>query len=145
MKTKSSLRSILFVASACCALAAPHFAFAQPEAPVAADAATPTKPRKGNKTNGEKNRDKKLSPRVIAATETAIGKPLTPEQTAQLTTALHEREAAVKAANDAYYAAFAQTTGLTPEQAKEIDKPARNGAKATTPPKNDAPAPIAPQ
>ena len=41
---------------------------------------------------------------------------------------MRDRDAAVKAANDAYYAAFAQATGLTPEQAKEIDKPGRGGA-----------------
>ena len=134
MKTKAFPRSILLATGVCCALAAPNFAFAQPEAPVAADAATPTKPRKNKKPKGDKQpRDKKLAPRVVAATEAALGKPLTPEMTAQLTASMRERDAAVKAANDAYYAAFAGATGLTLDQAREINKPARNGANAAKP------------
>ena len=162
MKTTASPRLILLAASVCCALAAPRFALAQPQAPIDAtaptDAATP-KEKHGHKPKGEKkSRDKKLSPRVVSATETAMGKALTPDQTAQLTKALQIREAAVKAANDAYYAAFAQTTGLTTEQIKEIDKPARGGARpiadakaegktnmdAPTETEKGAPAPVTP-
>ena len=136
MKIVSSPRLVLLGALACCAVATPRFALAQPEAPVAADAPA-AKAKKGNKgvkpKRGKKARGKKLMPRVIAATETAMGKPLTPEQQEQLTTAMRERDAAVKTANDAYYAAFAGATGLTTEQAQKIDKPAR-GAKAVKAP-----------
>lgn len=144
MKTPRLSRSVLLAASAFCALSLSNIAFAQPEAPAALDApAKANQPRNDNKNNkpkGEKKgRGKTLTPRVVTATEAAIGKPLTPELKEQLTTALQQRAAAVKAANDAYYAAFAQTTGLTPEQAKEIDKPARGGAKATDKPKPATP------
>ena len=138
MKQFSSPRFIVLGTLACCALAAPKFAIAQPEAPVA-DAARPKKGKQTGKPKGEKKqRAKMLMPRVVQATETAMGKPLTPELKAQLTAAMRDRDAAVKAANDAYYAAFAQATGLTPEQAKAIDKPGRGGAlgaKAPTKPK----------
>lgn len=141
MKSPCLSRSVLLAASAFCALGFSNLAFAQPEAP-AAPMATPTanKPPKGNKNNkpkGEKKGGKNLSPRVVTATETAMGKPLTPALKEQLTTALRERDAAVKAANEAYYVAFAQATGLTPEQAKEINKPGRGGAKPVTDPKMD--------
>ena len=140
MKTTFSPRLILLGTLACCALTVPRFAFAQPEAPVAEDA---PKPKKGNKAGkpkagqqgAKKPRGKMLMPRVVEATETAMGKPLTPELREQLTKAMQERDAAVKAANDAYYAAFAGATGLTAEQAQEIDKPARGGAKTPTAPK----------
>ncbi len=82
-----------------------------------------------------KPRAKNLTPRMVTATEAAMGKPLTPELKSQLTTALRAREAAIQAANTVYYAAFAQASGLTPEQAKEIDKPTRGGVKAPTEPK----------
>lgn len=135
MKTIRSPRLILLAASACCALATPHFALAQPQAPAAA-VPKEKKPKKGDKPKDDKKpRGRNLTPRVVAATEAALGKPLTPELTEQLMAAMRERDAALKAANDAYYAAFAKATGLTPEQAKEIDKPARNGPKPPTKPK----------
>lgn len=143
MKTPRLSRSSLLAASAFCALGLSGVAFAQPEAPAANDApAKANKPRNGNKNKprGEKNgRGKTLTPRAVTATEAAMGKPLTPELKEQLTTAMRERDAAVKAANDAYYAAFATATGLTAEQAKEIDKPARGGARPQAAPKPAAP------
>ena len=131
---------LLLAGIALCGASSPQIALAQPEAPAKTDApAQPKKPRadkpKGDKPRGDKPRGKNLSPRMVKGIEEAMGKPLTPEMKAQLTDALHAREAAVQAANDAFYAAFAQTTGLTPEQAKEIDKPARGGPKPPTTPK----------
>lgn len=142
MKIFSSPRLIVLGTFACCALATPQFALAQPKTPAAgAPKAKKDKPAGKPKADNKKPRGKMMMPRVVEATEAAMGKPLTPELKEQLNQAMRDRDAAVKAANDAYYAAFVQATGLTAEQAKEIDKPARGGmnggkgAKAPTTPK----------
>ena len=127
MKITSTNRWLALGALACCALATPHFALAQPQAPEAEAPAPKAKKDKKAAKPGKKQGGKMLMPRVVTATEAAMGKPLTPELKEQLTQAMRDRDAAVKAANDAYYAVFAEKTGLTPAQVKEIDKPARNG------------------
>lgn len=135
MKTPRISRSILLAASAFCALGLSNIALAQPQAPD--NGAAPAKAKRAGKGAGKGNRakgrkkgpGKNLMPRVVTATETAMGKPMTPELKEQLTTAMQQRAAAVKAANDAYYAAFATATGLTADQVKDIDRPARGGAK----------------
>ena len=115
-------------------------------APVAhAQPEMPAKPKRAKKAAAapkadgmKKPRAKNLMPRMVTATEAATGKPLTPAVKDQLTTALRAREAAVQAANEAYYAAFAQATGLTLEQVQEIDKLTRKtAAKPVTEPKTE--------
>ena len=105
-----------------------------------AQPATTAKPKRADKATkadkpatpaAKKPRAKNLTARMVSATEAAMGKALTPEAREQLTTALRAREAAIQEANRVYYEAFAQTTGLTPEQAQEIDKPTR-GTTAKT-------------
>ena len=109
---------LLVATVALCALGFAQTVYAQTEAP------TPKVGKNGKRAgNAGKKHGKNLTPRVIKAIEDQTGKPLTPEVKDQLTTALHAREAAVKAANETYYAAMAQATGLTVDQAKAIDKP----------------------
>ena len=100
---------------ALCALGFAQISYAQPEAP------TPKTGKAGKRAGKKQGRN--LTPRMVKAIEDQTGKPLTPEVKDQLTTALRAREAAVQAANDTYYAAMAQATGLTADQAKAIDKP----------------------
>ncbi len=109
---------------ALCALGFAQTSYAQPEAP-----APKAGKHAGKHAGMDKKQGKNLPPRMVKAIEDQTGKPLTPEVKDQLTTALHTREAAVKAANDTFYAAMAQATGLTVDQAREINKP---GAKAKT-------------
>ena len=145
MKTPRISRSILLAASAFCALGLSNIALAQPQAPD--NGAAPAKAKRAGKgagagkgkraKGGKKGPGKNLMPRVVTATETAMGKPMTPELKEQITTAMQQRDAAVKAANDAYYAAFATATGLTADQVKDINRPARGGAK---PAETDKPA-----
>ena len=128
--TRSSLLRLTAASAALCALSLGHTTFAQP---------APTRP--GAKTGAAKKpRGKTFTPRMVKATEAATGKPITPELKERLTKALRAREAAIQAANDAYYAEFAAATGLTPEEAKEIDKPARKTAKPATEPKTEGKA-----
>ncbi len=112
--------------------------------PLASAQPAPAKPKAG-KAAGKKGagkapmaakpRLKNLLPRMVTATEEQMGKPMTPELKETLTTALRARETAIQAANEAYYIEFGAATGLTPAQAKEIDKPSRATAKPTTEPK----------
>lgn len=110
-----------------CALGLAQVAPAQPEAPTAETGKKAGQQAKQQKM--PKTRGKNLTPRMVKAIEDQTGKPLTPELKTQLTTALRTRAAAIEAANDSYYAELAQATGLSIEQAREIDKPA---AKAKT-------------
>ena len=127
MKNTTLFAPRLLVATvALCALGFAQTTYAQPEAPVAKAGK-----RAGNRG---KKQGKNLTPRMVKAIEAQTGKPLTPEVKGQLTTALRAREAAVKAANETYYAAMAQATGLTVEQAQAIDKPGgKNKVAAVTP------------
>lgn len=113
-----------------CALGLAQVAPAQPEAPTAK-----TGKKAGQQAKQPKMRGKNLTPRMVKAIEDQTGKPLTPELKTQLTTALRTRAAAIEAANASYYAELAQATGLTIEQAKEIDKPTAKAkaANATMP------------
>lgn len=128
MKNTRSLQfsapRLLVATVALCALGFAQTTYAQPEAP----APKVGKNGKAGKRAGMgKKQGKNLTPRMVKAIEDQTGKPLTPEVKDQLTTALRAREAAVKAANETFYAAMAQATGLTADQAKAIDKP---GSKA---------------
>ncbi len=121
MKNTRNFAPRLLVATiALGALGFAQTSYAQPEAP----APNVGKAGKAGKRAGAgKKQGKKLTPRMAKAIEAQTGKPLTPEVKDQLTTALRAREAAVKAANETFYAAMAQATGLTQDQAKAIDKP----------------------
>ena len=124
--TRFSPLRLLVCGATICGLGLAQNAYAQPAPAKAAKkgaAKTPT---------ARKPRLKNLTPRVITATEAATGAPLTPELKEKLTTALRAREAAIQVANEAYYVEFAAATGLTPEQAKEIDKPSRKTTKPVT-------------
>lgn len=134
MKTSpSSARRLLAGSAAIFALGLAGSAHAQQaEAPVKPKAAAP-KAMTPKVTGAKKPRLKNLTPRMVTATEAATGKPLTPELKAQLTEAYRARAAAIAAADEKYYADFAKLAGLSVEQAREIDKPAR--AKAPTVPK----------
>lgn len=121
---------LLAATVALCALGFAQTSYAQPEAP-APDVTAPTVAKHGHNGHKGKHQDKGLPPRMVAAIEAQTGKPLTPEVKDQLMTARQTRDAAVKAANETFYAAMAQATGLTEEQAKAIDKPGgKNKMKA---------------
>ena len=103
-------------------------AYAQPQPPVRTPAKAKPAAKAGKAATARKPRAKNLTARMITATEEQMGKAMTPALKDQLTTALRAREAAIQEANRVYYEAFAEATGLTPEQAKEIDKPSRKKA-----------------
>ncbi len=127
MKTSTSHARALVAASvAAFGLGIAGGAQAQP-APAKPKAAKAAKP--ATKTP----RAKMMTPRMMTATQTATGKPLTPELKAQLNTAYQARQAAIEAANQKYYSDFAALTGLTADQAREIDKPARVAKEPTAP------------
>ncbi len=133
--TRFSTLPFLLAGLTFCGASLPYTAQAQPEAPAKAKKPRAPKTEKPAGKQAAKPRAKNLTTRMVTATEEAMGKPLTPEMKTRLTTALREREVAIQAANAVYYAAFAQASGLTAEQAKEIDKPSRAGAKKPTAPK----------
>ena len=112
----SSLTSKLAVAAVLATMGASNLAIAQPAAaPVA-------KAKRGRKAKGG------LTAKAQTKIETALGKPLTADQKAQLDTAANTRRAATKAANDAYDNEVARVTGMTLEKVRASNKKAKPAA-----------------
>ena len=126
MKTSfSSGRALIAASAVAFSLGFVGGAQAQPEAPAKPKAgkAKPKADKKATDAKTPKPRTINLMPRMVTATETQLGKPLTPELKDKITEAYRARAAAIAAANEQYYVDFAALTGLTVDQAREIDKP----------------------
>ena len=108
----SSLTSKLAVVATLATMGASHFAIAQPN----------TAPAMGGKAKHGRKGKGGLSAKAQSKIETALGKPLTADQKAQLDTAANTRKAATKAAQDAFDNEVARVTGLPLEKVRAAGK-----------------------
>lgn len=77
-----------------------------------------------------------VSKRILVAIEAKTGKALTDDQKRQLGDAMKARQDAIEAANEKYLSDTAAITGLTVDDIREINKPAKRAAPEA--PKPDA-------
>jgi len=103
-----------------CALALPlattslglsHLASAQP--------ATPRKAGRGRHAKSG------ISPKLLAAIEAKIGKPVSADQKTQLDAAADAHRVAVKTADQDFRASIARITGISPDDAKSLGRKGR--------------------
>lgn len=112
MKISTLLRiSALTLPLATTSLGLSHLASAQ--------TTTPRRTGRGRRAKGG------ISPKLLAAIEAKTGKPVTPDQKAQLDAAADTHRVAVKTADQDYRAAIARITGLSPTDAQALGRKPR--------------------